>query len=87
MMISPFGFPDDVSKDCFSDDVKTAIWPASVPILDGWHAQLLLGKIQCVTFWVSQSTPKREATIRVRIALATAHVLILLYKRYSGGSW
>jgi hypothetical protein len=39
MMISPFGFSDDVSKDCFSVDVKAAIWPASVPILDGWHGQ------------------------------------------------
>ena len=39
MMISLFSFSDDVSKDCFSDDVKTAIWLASVPILDGWHGQ------------------------------------------------
>jgi hypothetical protein len=45
MMISPLGFSDDVSKDCFSDEAKTAIWPASVPILDGWHGQLPLGKI------------------------------------------
>jgi hypothetical protein len=35
MMISPFGFSDDASKDCFSDEAKTAIWLASVPILDG----------------------------------------------------
>jgi hypothetical protein len=54
MMISPFGFSHDVSKDCFSDDVKAAIWPASVPILDGWHGQLPLDKIICVTFLVSQ---------------------------------
>jgi hypothetical protein len=35
----PIRFSDDVLiKDCLSDDdVKTAIWPASVPILDGWH--------------------------------------------------
>jgi hypothetical protein len=26
----------------FSDDVKTAICPASVPILDGWREKLLL---------------------------------------------
>ncbi len=70
-MISQFGFSDDVRKDCFSDDVKSAIWPASVPILDGWHGQLPLGKILCVTFWVSQSTPKREAKIWARMALAT----------------
>mgnify|MGYP000497352923 CR=1 FL=1 len=54
MMISPFGFSDDVSKDCFSDDVKAAIWLASVPILDGWHGQLPLDKIPCVTLLVSQ---------------------------------
>jgi hypothetical protein len=54
MMISPFGFSDDGSKDFFSDDVKAAIWPASVPILDGWHGQLPLDKIICVTFLVSQ---------------------------------
>ena len=69
MMISPFGFSDDVSKDCFSDEAKTAIWPASVPILDGWHGQLPLVEILRVTFWVSQSTPKREAKIRARMAL------------------
>jgi hypothetical protein len=32
-MISQFGF---------SDDVKAATWPASVPILDGWCEQLQL---------------------------------------------
>jgi hypothetical protein len=41
MMISPFGFSDGASKDCFSDETKAAIWPASVPILDGCHGQLL----------------------------------------------
>jgi hypothetical protein len=54
------------------DEAKTAIWPASVPILDGWYGQLPLGKILvCVTFRVSQSTPKREAKIWARMALAT----------------
>jgi hypothetical protein len=45
MMISPFGFSDDVSKDCSFDEAKTAIWPASIPILDGWYGQLPLGNI------------------------------------------
>ncbi len=31
-----------VSQFGFADDVKTAIWPASVPILDGWREQLQL---------------------------------------------
>jgi hypothetical protein len=26
-----------ISQLGFSDEVKTAIWPASVPILDGWR--------------------------------------------------
>jgi hypothetical protein len=38
MMISPFGFSDDVSKDCFSDEAKTEIWRAGQRTHFGWLA-------------------------------------------------
>jgi hypothetical protein len=37
MMNSHFGFSDDVSKDCFSDDVKTAIYPFWMAGMDSYH--------------------------------------------------
>ncbi len=50
---STYFLPDHqmISQFGFSDDVKTAIWPASVPILDGWREQLQLDQILRVTFW------------------------------------
>jgi hypothetical protein len=60
-MISQFGF---------SDDLKMAIWPARIPILDGWHEHLPLAYILLVTFLELQSTTtKRDATIWVGVQL------------------
>jgi hypothetical protein len=37
MMISPFGFSDDISKDYFTDDVKTVIYPFWMAGMDSYH--------------------------------------------------